>query len=84
MRFYTQQHKHYCGVDLHARSMYLCVIDHDAEVFLHRNLPARPEPFLDAKIHDPNAFYVLSTVHGIGDILNRCLVQDRRCARIRK
>ena len=48
MRFYTQQHKHYCGVDLHTRSMYLCVIDHDAEVLLHRNLPARPEPFLEA------------------------------------
>ena len=48
MNCYTQQHKHYCGVDLHARSMYLCVIDHDAQVLLHRNLPARPEPFLEA------------------------------------
>jgi len=28
--------------------MYLCVIDHDAQVLLHRNLPARPEPFLKA------------------------------------
>jgi hypothetical protein len=27
MRFYTQQHKHYCGIDLHARMMYLCVLD---------------------------------------------------------
>jgi hypothetical protein len=24
MRFYTQQHAHYCGIDLHARTMYLC------------------------------------------------------------
>jgi len=48
MRFYTQSHSHYCGVDLHARSMYLCVIDHDAQVLLHRNLPAGTEPFLKA------------------------------------
>ena len=27
MRFYTQQHKHYCGIDLHARQMYLCVLN---------------------------------------------------------
>ena len=27
MRFYTQQHKHYCGIDLHARSMYICLLD---------------------------------------------------------
>jgi hypothetical protein len=26
MRFYTQQHRHYCGIDLHARSLYLCVL----------------------------------------------------------
>ena len=27
MRFYNQQHQFYCGVDLHARTMYLCVLD---------------------------------------------------------
>ena len=27
MRFYTQQHKHYCGIDLHARSMYVYILD---------------------------------------------------------
>ena len=26
MRFYTKQHKHYCGIDLHARSMYICIL----------------------------------------------------------
>jgi hypothetical protein len=28
MRFYTQAHTYYCGIDLHARWMYLCVLDH--------------------------------------------------------
>jgi hypothetical protein len=27
MRFYTTQHRFYCGVDLHARTMHLCVLD---------------------------------------------------------
>ena len=27
MRFYTEQHGHYCGIDLHTRTMYLCVVD---------------------------------------------------------
>lgn len=28
MRFYKQPHAFYCGIDLHARTMYLCVLDH--------------------------------------------------------
>jgi hypothetical protein len=27
MRFYQQQHPYYCGVNLHARTMHVCVID---------------------------------------------------------
>jgi hypothetical protein len=27
MRFYTQAHRYYCGIDLHARWMYLCILD---------------------------------------------------------
>jgi len=27
MRFYTKQHKYSCGIDLHARSMYVCILD---------------------------------------------------------
>src|SRR4030095_3122571 len=38
MRFYTQPHAFYCGIDLHARWMYLCILDPQGEVLLHRNL----------------------------------------------
>jgi len=38
----------YAGVDLHARSLYLVVLDRDGAVRLARNLPAAPEPFLRA------------------------------------
>jgi transposase len=48
MRFYTNQHPFYCGIDLHARSMYVCILSHDGEICLHRNMKAAPEPFLKA------------------------------------
>ena len=48
MRFYTNSHRHYCGIDLHARSMYLCILDNQGEVLLHRNMKAEPEPLLKA------------------------------------
>jgi Transposase len=48
MRFYTNQHPFYCGIDLHARSMYVCILSHDGEILLHRNMKAAPEPFLKA------------------------------------
>jgi hypothetical protein len=46
MRFYTKQHQYYCGIDLHARTMYLCVLNQAGEILVHRNLKAAPEPFL--------------------------------------
>jgi transposase len=48
MRFYTKPHLFYCGIDLHARTMYLCILDRDGEIVLHRNMKAAPEPFLKA------------------------------------
>jgi transposase len=48
MRFYTKPHQFYCGIDLHARTMYLCILNHDGEILVHRNMPAGPEPFLKA------------------------------------
>ena len=48
MRFYTHQHPFYCGIDLHARSMYVCIVNHAGEILLHRNMKAAPEPFLKA------------------------------------
>ena len=48
MRFYQGQHRFYCGVDLHARTMYLCVYDHAGAIVFHRNLAAEARAFLDA------------------------------------
>ncbi len=46
MRFYTKQHKYYCGIDLHARRMYVCILDQAGEVLVHRNINSKPESFL--------------------------------------
>ena len=48
MRFYPNQHPFYCGIDLHARSMYVCIVSQAGEILLHRNMQAAPEPFLKA------------------------------------
>src|SRR5436190_6130254 len=38
----------YAGVDLHARSLFLSILDRDGQERFARNLPAAPEPFLRA------------------------------------
>ena len=48
MRFYDQHHKYYCGIDLHARSMYLCIQDNHGTVLYHKNLPTSRDAFCDA------------------------------------
>jgi len=48
MRFYTETHKHSCGIDLHARTMYVCILDPQGQVLLHQNMPTDPERFLRA------------------------------------
>jgi len=47
MNFYNTTHPYYCGIDLHARSLYVCIINHDGETCLHKEIPASPERLLD-------------------------------------
>lgn len=48
MRFYTKQHKNYCGIDLHTTKMYLCILNDAGEKVLHQNMRTKPELFLRA------------------------------------
>ncbi len=41
MNFYNRQHQFYCGIDLHANSMYACVVDASGTKLLHRNFKTR-------------------------------------------
>ena len=48
MRFYTTQHPFCCGIALHARTMYVCILDQAGETLLHRHMTATPEALLKA------------------------------------
>ena len=43
MRFYNRQHQYYCGMDLHVKTMYVCILDATGRVLVHRNVPSTPE-----------------------------------------
>jgi hypothetical protein len=58
MRFYNAQHPFYCGIDLHARSMYVCILHQDGEIRRHRNMQASPETFLQAMAPSREAMVV--------------------------
>ena len=46
MRFYTQQHRFWCGIDLHARTMYVCILDQAGNKLVHQDIAANPKAFL--------------------------------------
>ena len=45
---YAHNHPFYCGIDLHARTMHLCILNQAGEVVFDRNLAADPKAFLEA------------------------------------
>lgn len=48
MRFYNEQHKYYCGIDLHAKKMYLCIMNQQGDTVFLKNIPSKPDHFLKA------------------------------------
>src|SRR5580692_2834762 len=48
MRFYKHSHAFYCGVDLHARSMFTHILDHEGNTVFEADLPASPDAFRNA------------------------------------
>jgi hypothetical protein len=47
MRFYNRPHTYYCGIDLHVKTMYVCILDRVGQVLVHRNLPSTPAALLE-------------------------------------
>ena len=43
MNFYNNIHPYYCGIDLHAKSLYVCIIDQAGETCLHKEISASPD-----------------------------------------
>ena len=50
MRYFqpAAETRFYAGVDLHARALFLVVLDHTGQTRYARNLPAAPQPFRKA------------------------------------
>jgi len=46
MQFYTKTHQHYCGIDLHAKTMYVCVMNQAGDILVHRNMRTDKARFL--------------------------------------
>ena len=63
MRFYTKQHKFYCGIDLHTNKMYLCILDETGEIRLHQNIKTDRELFL--KVIAPYQATIVVAVEGM-------------------
>ena len=55
MRFYNQQHRFYCGVDLHARTMYLCILDQAGQTSSSTSNLAAPSPTPSSRPSPPSA-----------------------------
>ena len=47
MRFYNRPHPYYCGIDLHVKTMYVCILDGAGQVLVHRNVASTPAAFLE-------------------------------------
>ena len=38
MKFYTNSHPYYCGIDLHARILYVCILNGKGEKVVHSKI----------------------------------------------
>ena len=43
MNFYNNLHPYYCGIDLHARVLYVCIIDQDGQICVHQEISDSPD-----------------------------------------
>jgi len=48
MEFYHKEHRYYCGIDLHEKTMYVCIVDQQGKIRYHRNIKTSREEFLAA------------------------------------
>ena len=80
MRFYQQQHPFYCGVDLHARTMHVCVVDQPRE----RHASTRISRLVPTTSWQLIAPYRESTPGGRGGVHVRLVLAGRLVLTIRR
>ena len=47
MNFYNNMHPYYCGIDLHARLLYVCIIDQEGNTLVDKEISSDPD-----KLHE--------------------------------
>jgi len=60
MNFYNNIHPYYCGIDLHARILYVGILGQKGNTLAHKEIPANPEKL--QKILEP---YIENIVVGV-------------------
>lgn len=60
MNFYNNTHPYYCGIDLHARILYVCILDQDGNTCVHKEISADPE-----KLHKLLHPYIGNIIVGV-------------------
>ena len=60
MNFYNNMHPYYCGIVLHARILYVCILDQEWFAIVHKEISENPEKL--QKILDP---YIGNIVVGV-------------------
>ena len=71
MNFYNNTHPYYCGIDLHARSLYVCIIDKTGNTLVHKEISANPE-----KLHHLLKPFLGDIVVGVECMHCWCWVSD--------
>jgi len=72
MEFVSIQKEFYCGVDLHAKSMFVCIMNARGEIISHRNMPNEFSIFM--KVIEP---YCYSIAVGVESTFNWYWLADR-------
>ena len=73
MRLYTGQHRFYCGIDLHTRTLSLCVVNDRGPIVCERTLPPQPDELLATLLDDPLEDFEMP-VAGRGERVGEVLV----------
>jgi len=60
MNFYNNIHPYYCGIDLHARLLYVCIVDQEGNTLVHKEISADPD-----KLHALLKPYIGDIVVGV-------------------
>jgi len=76
MKFYTTLHKYYCGIDLHAQLLYVCIPDVRGNKVLHKKIKAVPrqlfklfEPYI-VFLNRPNIGFSKDSMYFVKRIFN--------------